>query len=506
MLPMDDPFPRGVTPRATPWPAPEMSVLHGGRREPPALPLALFGERWAAWLAEAAAAAAAPVDYVAGPLLAAASALIGHARWARATPGWCEPPHLWLASVGDSGSAKSPGADVLMRDVLPEIERRMAGDFPERLRAWQAGTEARKAAMEAWAQDVRAARKSGHAPPLPPESADPPEPQEPRVRVSDVTVERVATLLARAAPRGLLVVRDEIAGWLLGMNAYNDAGRAFWIEAYGGRPFRVERQKHPEPIHVERLAVAVAGGIQPEKLAELFRDGDDGLLSRFIWCWPRMVPFGLSRVAPGTAWAIAALDRLRRLEPATDAAGNAVPLDVKLAEGAVAAMEQFGRAMQRRQVEAGGLMRSAYGKARGLALRLSLVLAMLRWCAGEGAAPDLPPPGEIGEAAFNAACALVADYAMPMAARVFGDAAVPKRERDAATLARWILSTRAPEVHVRRLQKEIRLPGLSMAEDIHMACWTLVEAGWLRELTAGGAVGRPRATYIVNPALPARAA
>ncbi|MDE2333321.1 MAG: DUF3987 domain-containing protein, partial [Rhodospirillales bacterium] len=432
---------------------------------------------------------------------AAASALIGHARWARATPGWREPPHLWLASVGDSGSAKSPGADVLLRDVLPEIERRMGGDFPERLRAWQAGTEARKAGMEAWAQDVRAARKSGHAPPLPPPDGDPPEPQQPRIHVSDVTVERVATLLAGAAPGGLLVVRDEIAGWLLGMNTYNDVGRAFWIEAYGGRPYRVERQKHPEPIHVERLAVAVAGGIQPEKLAELFRDGDDGLLSRFIWCWPRMVPFRLSRAAPGVAWAIGALDRLRRLEPGMDVAGNAVPLDVPLAEGAVAAMEQFGRAMQRRQVEAGGLMRSAYGKARGLALRLSLVLAMLRWCAGEG-----PEPREIGEAVFNAACALVADYAMPMAARVFGDAAVPKRERDAATLARWILSTRAPEVHVRRLQKEIRLPGLSSAEDIHLACWTLVEAGWLCETPASGAVGRPKTTYLVNPTLPARAA
>jgi hypothetical protein len=92
-----------------------------------------------------------------------------------------------------------------------------------------------------------------------------------------VTVEKVATLLAGAAPKGLLIVRDELAGWLLGMNAYNDAGRSFWIEAYGGRPYRVERQKHPEPIVIPRLAVAVTGGTQPEKLAALFREADDGL-------------------------------------------------------------------------------------------------------------------------------------------------------------------------------------------------------------------------------------
>ncbi len=35
----------------------------------------------------------------------------------------------------------------------------------------------------------------------------------------------------------------ELAGWIAGMNSYNDAGRAFWVEAYGGRPYRVERVK-----------------------------------------------------------------------------------------------------------------------------------------------------------------------------------------------------------------------------------------------------------------------
>ena len=71
-----------------------------------------------------------------------------------------------------------------------------------------------------------------------------------------MTIEKVATLLATAAPKGLLIVRDELAGWLGGMNQYHDAGRAFWIEAYGGRPYRVERQKHPLPIDVPRLVVA----------------------------------------------------------------------------------------------------------------------------------------------------------------------------------------------------------------------------------------------------------
>src|SRR5208337_4606635 len=99
-------------------------------------------------------------------------------------------------------------------------------------------------------------QRRGVSPPLPPIVTSTLEPQAPRLRQHDVTIERVATLLATAAPKGLLIVRDELAGWIDGMTAYNSAGRSFWVEAYGGRPYRVERQKHPEPITIPRLAVA----------------------------------------------------------------------------------------------------------------------------------------------------------------------------------------------------------------------------------------------------------
>ena len=95
------------------WGEPDMGVLRLRRRPPPALPLEVFGDTWSRWLTDAAAAAACPVDYVAGPLLASVSTLIGHARWAQAWPGWSEPPHLWTVVVGDCGTGKSPGADCL---------------------------------------------------------------------------------------------------------------------------------------------------------------------------------------------------------------------------------------------------------------------------------------------------------------------------------------------------------------------------------------------------------
>jgi hypothetical protein len=476
---------------------PDMSVLRLARREPPPFPLAVLGDAWERWTVATAEAAACPVDNVVAPLLATASALIGHARWAQATPGWAEPPHLWCGVVGDSGTGKSPGADALLRDVLPDIEGRMLGDFPDRLAQWRAAAEVHAAAFDTWKSEVRKAHKDGNPPPMPPADHAIAEPQAPRLRQTDVTIEKVATLLADAAPKGLLIVRDELSGWLLGMTAYNDAGRAFWVEAYGGRPYRVERQKHPLPIIVPRLAVAVTGGTQPEKLAELFREADDGLLARLTWFWPNPLPFHLGRVAPATGWAIAALDLLRLLDLTAPAEPNEPPrpIMVPLAEAVLPTIEAFGQDMQRRQEGAGGLMRSAYGKARGLALRLSLVLEFLWWCGRDGMES---PPVAISERAFLAATHLVADYLLPMAERVYGDAATRPEDRNAATLARWIVGTRAAEVHVRKLQREVRLPGLGDAKAIRAAADVLAEAGWLTPPSVGFGTAR-KVAYTVNP-------
>jgi hypothetical protein len=83
------------------------------------------------------------------------------------------------------------------------------------------------------------------------------------------------------------------------------------------------------------------------------------------------------------------------------------------------------------------------------------VIEMLWWCGASGTAP---PPVQISELAFLAAAHLVADYFMPSAERVYGDAAASRNDRNAATLARWIVKERADEVYVRHLQREIRLP------------------------------------------------
>src|SRR5215208_2002596 len=55
------------------WPEPDLAAARQNRRSPPPLPIEVFGPMWSEWIAAAAEGASCPVDYVAAPLLAAAS-------------------------------------------------------------------------------------------------------------------------------------------------------------------------------------------------------------------------------------------------------------------------------------------------------------------------------------------------------------------------------------------------------------------------------------------------
>jgi len=482
----------GFTVRDVAGDAPDMNVLRLHRRAPPALPLDLFGAFWARWIADAAAGASAPPDYTMAVLLAAASALIGNARHVSAWSGWCEPPVLWCASVGDPSSGKSPGADPVM-DILAAIEAADTLDFPAIRRRWETDREGARARKARWQGEVKEAAKLGNPPPpMPADADDPPEPQRPRVRANDATIEKLAEMLA-GLPKGLLYARDELSGWIACFDRYSGGGdRAFWIEAYGGRASTVDRKKHPEPVHVPHLSVAVFGGIQPDKLADVLRDADDGLVPRFLFAWPDRAPYCRPTRSADHNAGLAALRRLHGLALADDGKPVVVPLAPDAADVMHEAVADF------RGRDAGGLLAGAIGKAPGHVLRLALVLEFLWWCGG----PAADEPRTVSAAAVKAAAGLVDGYFLPMAERAFGDAGATVGERNAATLAKWIRRTRPDVVNVRLVRDTARLQGLREATPIHDACKRLVEARWLFEPARDGTTGgRPREDYRVNPAL-----
>jgi Protein of unknown function (DUF3987) len=88
-----------------------------------------------------------------------------------------------------------------------------------------------------------------------------------------------------------MLYRDELAGWLLGMNKYRSGDdRQFYMECWSGGAYHVERKTKGGSIHVEDLFLAITGAIQPGGVAKLFQGGDvDGLTGRFgLLAWPKL--------------------------------------------------------------------------------------------------------------------------------------------------------------------------------------------------------------------------
>ena len=481
------------------WPEPAPRFMRDELPPPPALPMAeVFGSRWADWLTRAAEAKSAPPDYVMAALLAAAGSAIGNTRWAMPWAGWAEPPILWTMAIGSPSSNKSPGLDAIL-SPLKQIERNVRQGAEAERAAWCEKAELAKLAESTWKEAAKRALKDGEEPPARPAEADPgPEPFLLRLSVADATVERLAVIVANQ-PRGTLMARDELAGWLMGMTRYAGGGsdRPFWLEAYGGRGYTVERMGR-DPVHIDRLSIGVVGGIQPDRLRTLLmKSDDDGLLARFLPIWPDPAPIRRPRGNPDDGFVEAALSRLHALKLGTDESDELRPWLIPFTEEARALLDAFRQAVRGWETGAEGLLLSFIGKLPGLAVRLSLVLAYLDWVAGA----DLEPH-EIALAHFGRAAHFIEAYVLPMARRAYADASLSKPERAARRLLALIRERhweRFSSREVLRLDRH----GLTTAAELNPAVTVLEEAEVIRSVEgeASPRGGRPARLFIVNPAI-----
>jgi hypothetical protein len=139
------------------------------------------------------------------------------------------------------------------------------------------------------------------------------------------------------------------------------------------------------------------------------------------------------------------------------------------------------------------------GKLPGLAVRLATLLELLWWCPS---GMDAPEPGQVSRSAVRAALDFLKGYAVPMARRAFGEAALPISDRDAIALARWLYA-RDPipaVINARALRHADALPTRE-AERYDHALAELEAAGWVRRAPRQPGPGRTRKDWLVNPKL-----
>ena len=384
-----------------------------------------------------------------------------------------------------------------MAELMRRLEEELDSDFLERRREWKTTKLAAELAEGMWQAECKEAHKKGYPLPQMPAAAEAPDPPQPRrLVVNDATVEKLVRLSAGSA-HGLFFLRDELAGWMGNMDKYGGSGgdRALWLEAFGGRPYRLDRVKDEDkPIQTAALSIGIMGGIQPDRLASVFLSGDDdGLAARPLFAWPEPRKPQRPKRSADNAAALARLRRLATLNPSE----HPVPFSPAAAD----AMQKWREDVSGLESNAAGLFLSWLGKMPGYGGRLALILEFLWWC---GDKPGTPEPGEVSLAAAEAAFAFLADYALPMARRAFGDAAMPEAERDAVTLARWLMAQRPLPaiVNARGLRHASALPTRQPAR-VDAALAELAEANWVREAPAraGDQPGRRRKDWAINPAL-----
>ena len=385
---------------------------------------------------------------------------------------------------------------------MHELDSGLNRDHPKAIRAYEAAKLKAAIKRQQWEEGSRERVEHGGTPePMPEDAVEPDEPPRQRLVVDDTTIEAVA-LIAAANPRGLCSEHDELAEWLGSFDKYGGRNdRPFWLQAYGGCPRIIDRVKHPIPITVSHLSIAVGGGIQPDRLPQaLTNTTDDGLACRFAYFWPDAVDLTRPECIPDNQPARSAFARLLSLE--MQAGESLEPVVVPLEEYAAGVFHSWRYSNVARQREASGLLLSWLGKCPGFVVRIALVLEFLDWSIE--LRPDQPTCVSVG--CVQRAIRLVDTYLIPMAERTFGDALLPEVERHAAMIARLIYARRIGEKRAegvvvnRRLIQRMKLPGLRTAAQVGEAIEYLVEAGWLEQMSKQTG-GRRKGDYLVKPAV-----
>jgi hypothetical protein len=489
------------------WPEPDWSLLDDRRGQLPEFPPDSLSPECQEWVERAAHGAGVTAAHVAMPLIGIASALIGTSRRVAASKSFTQPMTCWLSTVGFSGTGKTPGIDATKR-ALALVERNRKQKIDALRRSHETRRETAKAMRDVWKKqvsdiaaegivDLAKYRKAAKAEPEMPKEAEDPGPfVAPQLHVSNATIERLAQIL-EVQPQGALLLSDELASLFMNMSRYSGGqDNEFWLEAWNGGPYTVERMSRPA-IAVDHLLIGVVGGFQPDKLARSFKGDADGMSARFLYSWPpepgyKPLADGVDEVEPEI---INSLTRLVGLAgpPGSEFASQTI----RLSPQAVERFEQFRQFTHAGKHALDGREREWWAKMPAHVLRLAGTLCFLNWAFVGGAEPTA-----VDDHCMECAVRLVRDYFWPHARACLRQIGLSDRHKNARRALRWIKTHRKTEISREDVRRDALGQALN-ADETDDLLRVLVRAGWLREKVgeSGPKGGKPVRRWYANPSL-----
>jgi hypothetical protein len=487
--------PRAIAVAAAPPPPPPAAAF-----EP--FPTHELPEPLAAFVRETAATIFTDESRIALPLLAVLGSAIGTTRRLTLKRGWDAPAMLWTVVVGESGTQKSPALDAVLEHLHAreaELRREHAAAMDEH----DADLTLYEAAHAAWKRQA-ASGKADEEPP-----AKPAIPAARRCLVADATVESLAPILADN-PRGLLLARDELAGWFGGMDRYSGkAGAAdepFFLSTYNGSPHTVDRKTGRQSIYVPQAALSITGCIQPAVLRACIGDRQraSGLLARILLAAPPRRPrrWSEAEVSPLVREQLRqVIDRLFELEGDIDELGRLQPRLVRLSQDAKRLWIEHFESHDHESADLAGDDAAAWSKLEEQPARLALIFHLVKVAAHDPFSGDPEPiADEVAGETMAAAIRLVAWFKAETR-RVYAmldeSAANESARREDERLAGWI-ERRGGRVATRDLIAGCR--GIDNADDAEAALNRLEAAGVGRWQTTPPTDrgGRPGTVFVLS--------
>lgn len=440
-------------------------------------------------------------SYVALPMLSTLAAAIGNTHRIELKRGWSEPPIVWTVIVGESGTHKTPA----FKAAMSPIRKVQAEAFKEHdvARAeWEADHLRYEAELTAWKRDAVKRRPDDGYSVAPPEKPIPPAAR--RFVVSDTTTEALAPILLDN-PRGVLLARDELAGWIGSFDRYSKAGRGgadapHYLSMHNGEAMTIDRKTGiPPTIHVPSASVSITGGIQPGILARALgqEHHESGLLARMLFAMPphRVKQWTEAEVSEQLEAAVEAVfARLFGLTAEPDGKGGERPRLVRFTEDGKRAWVQFYNEHAREQAEFSGDEAAAWSKLEGYAARLALVIHLVRWAGND---PTLGDPTLVDAESVRAGVVLARWFANE-ARRVYSVLSESDDERDARRLVE-LIQRRGGSVSGRELVQASR--AYRTVADAESVLSALVDVGKGRwETPAQRGRGGPKARrFVLSP-------
>jgi hypothetical protein len=277
------------------WPA-VMPIISSLPRVEPFIP-ELLPDAIRDYVLDVADRQQAPPDFAAVTALCGLAAVIGNRVRIRPKQhdDWEIVPNLWGAIIGRPSAMKSPAMQAALAPIYSiqndirerweeEVQTAAIDDALSGLDAKDAKKKAEKALKDGDRETARGILASLV-------DCDDQRPC-PRIVVNDTTVEKLGELL-NENPRGLLLIRDELPGFLARLEREEyQSERAFYLESFnGGGCFTFDRIGRGT-VYIENCTVSIIGGVQPSRIAPIVRSAitgasNDGLIQRLqMTVWP----------------------------------------------------------------------------------------------------------------------------------------------------------------------------------------------------------------------------